>query len=233
MAGASGILRQQLVLLHGATASARVWDEVVPRLIVSHDVWIPTLAGHLGGPPLSVAPVDLVESIVDDVSRRLDEAGIESAHLVSNSLGGWLTLELARRGRARPVPAFALVERNSAVLLEPHGTHLSGGCSAESLARTSDGSWLAVQYVDFSCGGWDECADRVVTAQAIAALDDMAGCSVSRRTSLRVRVSRDRLRRSIDFRVRYASRGRPGIGSCGLMRYGASMLAAAPRSEQT
>jgi pimeloyl-ACP methyl ester carboxylesterase len=107
MAGASGILRQQLVLLHGATASARVWDEVVPRLIVSHDVWIPTLAGHLGGPPLSVAPVDLVESIVDDVSRRLDEAGIERAHLVSNSLGGWLTLELARRGRACSVLAFA------------------------------------------------------------------------------------------------------------------------------
>jgi pimeloyl-ACP methyl ester carboxylesterase len=61
----------------------------------------------LGGTPLSVAPVDLVESIVDDVSRRLDEAGIESAHLVSNSLGGWLALELARRGRACSVLSFA------------------------------------------------------------------------------------------------------------------------------
>src|SRR5207247_5855454 len=37
----------------------------------------------------------------------MDEAGIETAHLAGGSLGGWVALELARRGRARSVVAIA------------------------------------------------------------------------------------------------------------------------------
>ena len=37
----------------------------------------------------------------------LDEAGVETAHLVGNSLGGYLALLLAARGRARSVVALA------------------------------------------------------------------------------------------------------------------------------
>jgi pimeloyl-ACP methyl ester carboxylesterase len=37
----------------------------------------------------------------------MDEAGFETAHLVGNSLGGYLALELAARGRARTVVALA------------------------------------------------------------------------------------------------------------------------------
>lgn len=230
--GASGILRQQIVLLHGATASARVWDEVVPRLIVSHDVWIPTLAGHLGGPPLSVAPVDLVESIVDDVSQRLDEADIGSAHLVGNSLGGWVALELARRGRASSVLAFAPAGAwNSAADLSRMerifrvGAVLSRSKNIRRLMASGTVRRLLLR-------GMAERADRLTPAQAISALDDMAGCSVSADFVAGVRksgpiASFDRLPCPVRFAWGHCDRTLP------FMRYGASMLAAAPGSELT
>ena len=37
----------------------------------------------------------------------MDAAGFETAHLAGNSLGGWIALELARRGRARTVTAIS------------------------------------------------------------------------------------------------------------------------------
>jgi pimeloyl-ACP methyl ester carboxylesterase len=67
-----------------------------------HDVLAPTLAGHSGGPPF-----DGEEALVNGVERAMDEAGFETAHLAGNSLGGWVALKLAERGRARTVVALA------------------------------------------------------------------------------------------------------------------------------
>jgi pimeloyl-ACP methyl ester carboxylesterase len=44
---------------------------------------------------------------VDAVERAMDEAGFETAHLAGNSLGGYLALQIAARGRARSVVALA------------------------------------------------------------------------------------------------------------------------------
>jgi len=41
------------------------------------------------------------------VCRQLDDAGITTAHVAGNSFGGWVALELARRGRARSVIALS------------------------------------------------------------------------------------------------------------------------------
>jgi pimeloyl-ACP methyl ester carboxylesterase len=61
------------------------------------------LAGHRGGPPL-VAGVEVsVAALADNIETRLDAAGIGTGHLVGNSLGGWIALELARRGRGHSV----------------------------------------------------------------------------------------------------------------------------------
>ena len=62
----------------------------------------PPLPGHLGGRPLA-GNFDLAT----DVERALDEAGLETAHFVGNSLGGYIALLMAQRGRARSVVAFA------------------------------------------------------------------------------------------------------------------------------
>ena len=100
--GGSG---EPLVCLHGFTDTWRTWELVLPALEGHHDVLAPTLAGHAGGPTV---PGDLDEAAVADaIERAMDDAGFGTAHLVGNSLGGYLALKLAERGRARSVVAFA------------------------------------------------------------------------------------------------------------------------------
>lgn len=95
-----------LVLLHGLNLSWRIWQPVIPLLEAEHSVIAPTLAGHLGGPPLR-AGAHGVGPVADAVEELLDGLGVEQAHLVGFSLGGWLACELAHRGRASSVVAFS------------------------------------------------------------------------------------------------------------------------------
>jgi pimeloyl-ACP methyl ester carboxylesterase len=94
-----------LVCLHGFADTWRSWELVLPALERRHDVLAPTLAGHAGGPPIEGAIGDAV--LADAVERAMDAAGFETAHLAGNSLGGYVALQLAARGRARTVVAFA------------------------------------------------------------------------------------------------------------------------------
>jgi pimeloyl-ACP methyl ester carboxylesterase len=95
-----------IVLLHGLNGSWRTWRPVIPLLARNHEVIALTLAGHRGATPIPPGPVG-IDALADDMESRLDAAGIKRAHLVGNSLGGWLALELAQRGRGTSVVAFA------------------------------------------------------------------------------------------------------------------------------
>jgi pimeloyl-ACP methyl ester carboxylesterase len=86
-------------LLHGFTDTWRTWSLVLDALAARHDVLAVTLAGHAGGPPLG--------DLADAVEAALDEAGWPTAHVAGNSLGGYVALQLAQRGRARSVVALA------------------------------------------------------------------------------------------------------------------------------
>jgi pimeloyl-ACP methyl ester carboxylesterase len=44
-----------------------------------------------------------VRALADSVERQLDVFGLDQVHLAGNSLGGWLALEMAARGRALSV----------------------------------------------------------------------------------------------------------------------------------
>lgn len=94
-----------LLLLHGVTMSARVWEAVTPLLADEFDLIAPTAAGHRGGParsgPLTIA------LLVDHTERLLDQRGADTVHIAGNSMGGWMAIELARRGRARSVCALS------------------------------------------------------------------------------------------------------------------------------
>ena len=94
-----------MVCLHGFTDSWRTWELVLPALEREHDVLAVTLAGHAGGPPLPDPVSDA--ALADAVETAMDEAGFATAHIVGNSLGGYLALQLAARGRARSVVALA------------------------------------------------------------------------------------------------------------------------------
>jgi pimeloyl-ACP methyl ester carboxylesterase len=95
-----------LLLLHGFTDTWRTWEPVLPALERRFDVLALTLAGHAGGPPLGTG-TDPETAIVDAVEAALDEAGREAPAIVGNSLGGYVALHLAARGRARSVVAIA------------------------------------------------------------------------------------------------------------------------------
>jgi pimeloyl-ACP methyl ester carboxylesterase len=97
---------EPLVLIHGFSATGRTWEPVRDSLNRSFDVLAVNLAGHVGGPELGDAQAS-VDALVDAVARDMDAAGFETAHLVGNSLGGWIALELATRGRARSVVALS------------------------------------------------------------------------------------------------------------------------------
>jgi pimeloyl-ACP methyl ester carboxylesterase len=94
-----------LVLLHGFADTWRTWELVLPALERSHDVLALTLLGHAGGPPLQDEFAG--EQLVDAVEHAMDDAGFATAHIAGNSLGGYVALRLAARGRARSVVAFA------------------------------------------------------------------------------------------------------------------------------
>lgn len=100
--------REPVLLLHPFLMSQTVWDVVAQQLADTgrYEVFAPTMAGHNGGP---YAGTWLLSSAVlaDHVERQMDELGWETAHIVGNSLGGWVAFELERRGRARSVTGIA------------------------------------------------------------------------------------------------------------------------------
>lgn len=98
---------EPVVLLHGFTGTWHHWRPVLADLVSRYEVIAPTLAGHQGGPPPDVASSRTIAHAADHLERHLDELGVTTAHLVGNSLGGALALELAKRGRARSVVALS------------------------------------------------------------------------------------------------------------------------------
>ena len=94
-----------LVCLHGFTDTWRTWQLVLPALERRHEVLAPTLIGHAGGRAID-GELDS-SALADGVERAMDDAGFDAAHIVGNSLGGYVALQLASRRRARSVVALA------------------------------------------------------------------------------------------------------------------------------
>jgi pimeloyl-ACP methyl ester carboxylesterase len=94
-----------MVLIHGFTDTWRGWTAVLPELEAHYDVLALNLAGHAGGEPWDGSVPISIPAAVDTIERQLDGLGVLPAHVVGSSLGGWLALQLAARGRARSVTA--------------------------------------------------------------------------------------------------------------------------------
>lgn len=170
-----------LVLLHGGAASGRAWQDVVPVVSRYHQVYAPTAPGHRGGPPVRRRPATAAD-LVDWAERYLDEQGLQRPHLVGHSMGGYLAIELARRGRAATVCAFA-----------PGGFWASGdGLRARTLSRALGGAGIArlmrpimplvsksprvrrLMFQEGACHG-----ERISAQRGVEILDDFLGCTVA------------------------------------------------------
>jgi pimeloyl-ACP methyl ester carboxylesterase len=99
---------EPILLLHPFLCSQNVWRTVADQLAdTGHfEVLAPTMIGHNGGVRSGTWFLDTA-TLVDDIERRMDRLGWDTAHVVGNSLGGWVAFELERRGRARTLTAIA------------------------------------------------------------------------------------------------------------------------------
>jgi pimeloyl-ACP methyl ester carboxylesterase len=144
-----------LILLHGFLDTWRTWELVLPALRRRHDVLAPTLAGHTGGPPIQGEIGDA--ALADAVERAMDAADFASAHIAGNSLGGYIALQLAARGRADSVVALAppggwapgdesykdLLHLQAAI----HEQAKAAAPNARALLASPDGRRRATQYL--------------------------------------------------------------------------------------
>ncbi|MFG1794258.1 alpha/beta fold hydrolase [Nocardia sp. NPDC049149] len=95
-----------LLLLHGFMLSPHCWEQTAARLSSQCEVFAPAFAGHWGGEPADGWSVD-IHALADRIEDQLDELGWRTCHIAGNSLGGWVGVELARRGRARTLTLIA------------------------------------------------------------------------------------------------------------------------------
>ena len=131
--GSPGPLSPDLVLVHGLGSASTYWDNLRPSLERDYRVTAVDLPGH--GPaateltPAQAHPRALAASVAADLAER----GIDRAHLVGLSLGGWVVLELAAAGRAASVTALA-----------PAGLWVEGAAIRLEREEAFVGHWLAL-----------------------------------------------------------------------------------------
>ena len=95
-----------LVLLHALGADSRFWEPIVPALARHFTVITVDLPGFGASPPLAPSEEPTPAALATSVAVALDEAGIRKPHVVGNSIGGWVALELAE---IRPVATLTLL----------------------------------------------------------------------------------------------------------------------------
>lgn len=170
-----------VVLLHGFNASANAWRDVIPLLRSYHEVYTPTAIGHRGGPPVPRRPAT-IRDVVDWAEGYLDEQDLQQPHLVGHSMGGFVAIELARRGRAKTVCA-----------LSPGGFWSSGdGLRKQTMAKVTNGAGMArltrpiAPFVMRSAtmrrlwfrGSAAEHGDRITAQRGVEIADDYLACTL-------------------------------------------------------
>jgi pimeloyl-ACP methyl ester carboxylesterase len=98
---------EPLLLIHGIGSTWRVWKPILERLEASHEVLGVDVPGFGRSAPLPPGTRPTIAAMADALERALDAAGWDQPHVAGNSMGGWLALELGRRGRAATVVAIS------------------------------------------------------------------------------------------------------------------------------
>ena len=95
-----------LVLLHGLGLSRRSWDPVVAALAGRFEIFAVDLPGFGDSAPMPAEVEPTPAALAATVAGLLDDLEIRDPHVIGNSLGGWVALELAG---IRPVASLTLL----------------------------------------------------------------------------------------------------------------------------
>lgn len=94
---------EPLLLIHGLGASKFVWEPVRDLLAAEYDVIAVDKPGFGDSPKLpdgvAASPPNLAAALIDFCRRN----GIHQPHVVGNSLGAWVALEMMKSGEVRSV----------------------------------------------------------------------------------------------------------------------------------
>ncbi len=90
-----------LVLIHGIGHRWQGWRPVIELLAGEREIIAVDLPGFGASPLAPAGTPPGIDSLTTLVAGFLQEIGVENPHVAGNSLGGWISLELARRGLAR------------------------------------------------------------------------------------------------------------------------------------
>ena len=96
------------MLVHGIGSSHGVWDDMLPELGRDRELLAVDLPGFGESPPLPEGR-RTIAALADAIEAEMDREGWNQANLVGHSMGGWLVLELASRGRALRTVAISPV----------------------------------------------------------------------------------------------------------------------------
>lgn len=98
---------EPLVLIHGIGHRRQAWDPVFDRLAESYDVIAVDLSGFGESPDYPAGTPHTMDTASANLAANFAAWGIEKPHVVGNSLGGAIALELGARGLVRSVTALS------------------------------------------------------------------------------------------------------------------------------
>jgi pimeloyl-ACP methyl ester carboxylesterase len=136
---------EPVVLIHGIGHRRQAWKPVFDRLAESYDVVALDLSGFGESAPYPAGERYDMDNACRDLSANFAEWGIERPHVVGNSLGGAISLELAARDLVSsatvlsPAGFFGQVDRAWAlsVLLTIWGTAHVPDAVLRTLSRSA------------------------------------------------------------------------------------------------
>ena len=115
---------EPLLLLHGIGSTHDDFTALRQELHADYRVLAVDLPGHGRSPALSSRPT--IAAITDAIVADLNEQGFGRVHILGNSIGARIALELAARGRARSVVAISPSGMNNPAERLYQGVLMSG-----------------------------------------------------------------------------------------------------------
>lgn len=167
-----------LVLVHGIGSQWPVWSPVLDRLAAEREVISLDLPGFGDSPPLPAGTTPDIGALADAVSAFVEALGVGRPHVGGNSLGGWIALELARRGAVASATALSPAgfwnAREAAYATASLKVAVRGARSLEGLAPTLAATAVGrtLLFGQVMARPWKLSAD-----DAVSALKALAGAS--------------------------------------------------------
>lgn len=125
---------EPLLLIHGMGSASTAWKTIRPQLEREFTVITIDLPGHGKSPYIKGSPMD-PHSLALNVLSEMNELGFTNFHLCGNSLGGWISLEMASTSPERISSLTALAP--AGLWLNPYNVRYPATALARFIARTT------------------------------------------------------------------------------------------------